>query len=360
MEPAEAFLKRLRAYHGRPLRIMEVCGTHTAENFRLGIRSLLPESIRLISGPGCPVCVTPVGYIDAALEIAKKPETVLCSFGDLLRVPGTGISGAGVRSLARARAEGADVRVVYSPLDAVRLARREPEKQFVFLAVGFETTTPAACLAVRAAQRSGLRNFSLLTSNRTMENAYRLLRGSADAYLYPGHVSVMTGTAVYERLAAEGVSGVVTGFTAGEILAALAVIVERLQAGKPFWENCYPRVVAPEGNPEANALVTSLMEPCDAEWRGLGTIPGSGLRLREEYAEYDASRRFGVPVLRGRENAACRCGAVLRGDCEPTGCPQFGKACTPENPLGACMVSAEGACAAFYQYGRLGDTGGAV
>lgn len=336
----------IQSYDGPKLRIMEVCGTHTHEIFRLGIRSLLPESIELISGPGCPVCVTPVGYIDEAVMLALEHGAVICTFGDLIRVPGTKMS------LAGARAEGAQLRVVYSPLDAVEFAKGNPEKQVVFLAVGFETTTPASCLAVKKAKEAGLKNFSLLVANKTMPNAYQALKGSADAFLYPGHVHAIIGNSLCEKLAQEdGISGVVTGFTAKELLEALAVVVEKSKDGKPFFQNCYPRVVREEGNPAAQKVIAEVMESCDSEWRGLGVIPGSGQRLREEYKNYDARIKFRLPKVEGRSNPACRCGEVLQGKCRPSDCKVFGKGCTPQHPIGACMVSNEGACSAYYQYG---------
>lgn len=336
----------IQSYDGPRLKIMEVCGTHTHEIFRLGIRSLLPESIELISGPGCPVCVTPVGYIDEAVMLALEHGAVICTFGDLIRVPGTKVS------LAGARAEGASLRVVYSPLDAVEFAKGNPEKQVVFLAVGFETTTPASCLAVKKAKEAGLKNFSLLVANKTMPNAYQALKGSADAFLYPGHVHAIIGNSLCEKLAQEdGISGVVTGFTAKELLEALAVVVEKSKEGKPFFQNCYPRVVREEGNPAAQKVIAEVMESCDSEWRGLGVIPGSGQRLREEYKDWDARIKFQLPKVEGRSNPACRCGEVLQGKCRPSDCKVFGKGCTPQHPIGACMVSNEGACSAYYQYG---------
>lgn len=332
-------------YRGRPLRIMEVCGTHTHEIFRLGIRKLLPKGVELISGPGCPVCVTPVSYIDEAIQLALEHHAVICTFGDLIRVPGS------ENSLGGARPQGAELKTVYSPLDAVEFARLHPDRQIVFLAVGFETTTPAACLAVRQAQKLGLDNFSILCANKTMPNAYRALKDSADAFLYPGHVHAIIGTALCEELAAQGVSGVVAGFTAEELMTALAVILDLSQKPEPFFRNCYPRVVRTEGNPAAVRLMESIMEPCDAEWRGLGVIPQSGLRLREEYAQFDARKRFRLPPVQGRANPGCRCGEVLQGKCRPDDCKLFGKICTPLHPAGACMVSNEGACSAYYQYG---------
>lgn len=335
-------------YQGKKIRIMEVCGTHTHEIFRLGIRQILPPTVRLISGPGCPVCVTPVGFIDEAVKLAEEHGAVICTFGDLVRVPGSDITRS---SLAAARSRGARIQVVYAPQDAVAYAKEHPEDQVVFLSVGFETTTPTACLAVQEAKKEGLKNFSILTANKTMPAAYEAMRGSTDAFLYPGHVHAITGTAICEDLAARGTSGVVAGFTAKELLTAIAVIVKRTEQGKPFFENCYPRVVRPEGAPAAQKLVEDMMEPCDARWRGIGVLPGSGMKLRAEYADFDARVKFGLAPIEGRENPACRCGEVLQGKCLPSDCGVFGKGCTPEHPVGACMVSGEGACSAFYLYG---------
>ena len=300
----------IEGYDGPPVRIMEVCGTHTHEIFRLGIRKLLPKQVELISGPGCPVCVTQVGFIDEAVYLALECGVTICTFGDLVRVPGTEMS------LAGAREKGAKVRIVYSPVDAEQYAKDHPEEQVVFLAVGFETTTPASCLAVRKASEDGLTNFALLVANKTMPGAYAALKGSADVFLYPGHVNAITGTELCESLVDEGVSGVVTR----------------------------------EGSREAQKLVADMMENCDTEWRGLGIIPNSGLRLKKEWEAYDARKKFHVPEMKGRSNPACRCGDVLQGKCKPSDCKVFGKGCTPQHPIGACMVSNEGACSAYYQY----------
>lgn len=334
----------LASYQGMPLRIMEVCGTHTHEIFRLGIRKMLPEQVELISGPGCPVCVTPVGFIDEAVWLAEHGVTV-ATFGDLVRVPGT------EKSLAKARSEGGKVQVVYSPLDALDYAKNHPEDEVCFLSVGFETTTPAPCLTVEKALADGVKNFSLLTANKTMPNAYAALKGSADVFLYPGHVHAIVGTGILEDLARHGVSGVLAGFTAKELLTALAVAVRKAEIGEPFFVNAYPRVVRAEGAPDAVAIVNRFMEPCDSEWRGLGMIHGSGMKLKAEFSDFDARVKFQMPVIHGRPNPACRCGEVLQGKCKPSDCPVFGKVCTPLHPVGACMVSGEGACSAYYQYG---------
>ena len=343
----DAARRVLAEYDGPKIRIMEVCGTHTHEIFRLGVRRLLPEAVDLISGPGCPVCVTPTGYIDEAVLLALGHGATITTFGDLVRVPGT------EKSLAQARSEGAKVKVVYAPMDAVDYAEAHPDEPVVFLSVGFETTTPSSCLAVESARARGIRNFYLLTANKTMPNAYQVLKESVDAYLYPGHVHAIIGTKLCEELAEEGVSGVVAGFTARELITAFAVILKKSEEGKPFFVNCYPRVVTREGSVEAQELVARMMEPCDAEWRGIGVIPGSGQQLRGEYAEHDARKAFALPPIVGRSNPGCRCGEVLRGSCRPSDCPLFGKVCTPRSPVGACMVSGEGACSAYYQYGGL-------
>lgn len=336
----------IEQYTGPKLKIMEVCGTHTHEIFRLGIRKILPDSIELISGPGCPVCVTPVGFIDEAIMLALDHQATICTFGDLIRVPGTEMS------MGDARAKGAKIQIVYTPLDAVEYAKEHSDEQVVFLAVGFETTTPAVCLSVKKAKEERLTNFSVLVANKTMPSAYMILKDSADAFLYPGHVNAITGTKLCEELAEqEGISGVVTGFTANELLTALAVVIEKSKTGKSYFVNCYPRVVKAEGNLPAQKIMEEVMEACDSEWRGLGVIPGSGQKLRAEYNDYDARLKFKLPKVEGRSNPACRCGEVLQGKCKPSDCKVFGKGCMPQHPVGACMVSNEGACSAYYQYG---------
>lgn len=336
----------LKDYDGPDVRIMEVCGTHTHEIFRLGIRKILPPSIRMISGPGCPVCVTPVSFLDEAILLAKEYDCTICTFGDLVRVPGT------KSSLQKERGNGARVRVVYAPSDAVDYAQKHPEEQVVFLSVGFETTTPSVCLAVRSAAERGLTNFSVLTANKTMPGAYEAMKDSTDLFLYPGHVHAIIGTGICEELAGRGVSGIVAGFTASELLTALAVGVTRFAKGEPFFVNCYPRVVRAQGQPAAIRIVDEMMEPCDSEWRGIGEIPMSGMQLRPAYSEFDARLKYNLPKVEGRVNPACRCGEVLQGKCLPSDCPVFGRGCTPDHPVGACMVSGEGACSAFYLYGQ--------
>ncbi len=347
MKKKRTALEIIRQYDGPSIRIMEVCGTHTHEIFRLGIRQILPPQIELISGPGCPVCVTPVDFIDEAVWLALHKGVTICTFGDLVRVPGSAMS------LAGARSQGARIEVVYAPLDAVTYAQTHSEEDVVFLSVGFETTTPASCLAVKKAQAEKVTNFSILTANKTMPQAYEALKGSADAFLYPGHVEAVMGTSHCEDLVKEGVSGVVAGFTAKELLTALAVILVKFPQGKPFFKNCYPRVVTETGSQAGQQLMAEVMEPCDSQWRGLGMIQQSGMQLRPSYAAYDARKKYSVPCMHGHANPACRCGDVLQGKCKPSECPVFGKGCTPEHPVGACMVSHEGACSAYYQYGGM-------
>lgn len=334
----------LSSYKGKKIRIMEVCGTHTHEIFRQGIRSLLSEDITLISGPGCPVCVTPVSYIDEAVMLALDKGCTILTFGDLVRVPGSD------KSLQSVRGEGAMIRVVYSPLDAEIYAKNHPEEDCVFLSVGFETTTPSSCLALEKAAEDALTNFSLLCANKTMPAAYRAMMDTTDAYLYPGHVCAIQGLAECREMLELGMSGVVAGFTAPELMTALAVIVKKMQEGEPFLVNCYPRVVTEEGSKAARDLVARYMESCDARWRGIGVLEDSGMKLRPGYSAYDARTKYNLPQIEGREAKGCRCGQVLQGACTPADCPLFGKACTPEHPVGACMVSSEGACSAFYLY----------
>ena len=342
IEEARSYLEN---YDGPDFRIMEVCGTHTHEIFRQGIRRILSPKINLISGPGCPVCVTPVSFIDEAVFLALEKGCTITTFGDLVRVPGSKMS------LAGARAKGAKIKVVYAPFDAVKIAQENPEEQVVFLSVGFETTTPSDVIAVKKVMTAGLKNFSILTANKTMPGAYEAMGKSCDAFLYPGHVHAITGTQICKDMCDKGVSGVIAGFTGSELLTALAVAVKKFGEGKPFFVNCYPRVVKDEGSPAAVAMVDRFMEPCDAEWRGIGTIPMSGMQLRDEYAEFDARKKYSVPDLKPEYKTACRCGDVLQGKITPNQCPLFGKACNPDHPVGACMVSDEGACSAFYMYG---------
>ena len=351
-ELAAAMAGVLAKYSGKPLKLMEVCGTHTMSISRYGIRSLLPMGIRLVSGPGCPVCVTPAGFIDAAVQLAEVKDVIIATFGDLIRVPGRR------SSLAVVKALGADVRMIYSPLDCIKLAVENPQKRVVFLSVGFETTTPVTALAVINAGKSGIKNFSVLTANKTMPEAIKLLAGDSsvgvDGYLYPGHVSVITGLKMYEDVAVEyGIPGVVAGFEPTDILHAVMTLSELADKGTATVVNEYSRVVRNEGNPTAIEKMYEVFRPCDSVWRGLGTIKASGLELTEKYEHMDARKIFPEETIdtdRDIEPKGCKCAEILKGKAEPCDCPLFGKACTPANPTGACMVSSEGACAAYYRY----------
>ena len=335
----------------RPMTIMEVCGTHTMQIARYGLRALLPPQIRLVSGPGCPVCVTDSGLISAALAIAALPQVMFTSFGDMLRVP------AGDSSLLAVRDQGADVRYVLSPLDALELAVQHPEKEIVLFAVGFETTAPLTAATLQAARERGIRNFSVIPAHKTMPAALRrLLKDSAaiDALLCPGHVAAVTGADAFAFVPQElGKGAAIAGFTAVAILRAVLALVHMMPQQAPVLVNCYPHVVTATGNRAARAALDAVFQPCDAVWRGLGDIPGSGLALRPAYQEFDALTRFAAAVAaapRREDHPACRCGAVLRGEAAPVDCPLFARACDPQHPAGACMVSSEGACAAAYRY----------
>lgn len=345
-------IRRLAAGRQRPMRLMEVCGTHTVSIFRAGLRQLLPPEIELVSGPGCPVCVTPDTYMDAAIACAGMEDVIVATFGDMLKVPGSS------SSLSEARARGGDVRVVYSPLDALAIARDNPGKKIVFLAVGFETTAPTAAAAVLAAERGGVGNFFLLSAQKLVPPAIRALladeEARIDGFLLPGHVAVVTGSEAFSFLASEyHLPGVVAGFSPTELLRALCLLVGQVAAGEARVENAYRSVVRPGGNPEARAAVERVYETTAAAWRGLGVIPDSGLRLREPFRRFDFSLLRPLrPAAPPPKRSACRCGDVLQGKILPKACPLFGKACVPERAAGPCMVSAEGVCAAWYRYGE--------
>jgi hydrogenase expression/formation protein HypD len=352
---AERLLEDIRATVTRPWALMEVCGGQTHSIIRHGIDQLLPDEIELIHGPGCPVCVTPLEMIDKALEIASRPEVIFCSFGDMLRVPGTG------RDLFRVRGEGGDVRVVYSPLDALRVARENPAREVVFFGIGFETTAPPNAMTVYQARKLGVRNFSMLVSHVRVPPAIEAIMRSpqcrVQAFLAAGHVCSVMGVGEYPRLAQEfKVPIVVTGFEPLDILEGVRRTVRQLERGEHTVENAYRRAVRDEGNPAARAMLADVFEVGDRAWRGIGVIPGSGWRLSPRYREFDAEHRFAVRDITTVEPAECRSGEVLQGLLKPHECEAFGTTCTPRNPLGATMVSSEGACAAYYLYRRLGAT----
>ena len=344
---------------GRTYRFMEFCGGHTHVLARWGLTDILPANIRMIHGPGCPVCVLPIGRIDMAMEVALKHRAILCTYADTLRVPASG-----GKSLFKAKAEGADIRMVYSPTDALQVARENPDREVVFFAIGFETTTPPTAVALKIARREGLKNFSVICCHVLTPSAMRHILQTAperseapflDGLVGPAHVSVVIGSDPYREFAEQWhIPVVICGFEPLDMLMSILMLVRQANSGRAEVENEFTRAVTPEGNRIARALmdeVFTLRESFD--WRGLGSVPHSALRLSDAYAEFDAEKRFGLVEHKVPDNKACQCGAILRGEKEPAQCRAFGKACTPAHPIGACMVSSEGACAAYYSYGRL-------
>jgi hydrogenase expression/formation protein HypD len=351
-ELAKRLLDDIHATVTQPWAIMEVCGGQTHSIIRHGIDQLIPDQIEMIHGPGCPVCVTPLELIDKALEIASRPEVTFCSFGDMLRVPGSG------RDLFRIKSQGGDIRVVYSPLDALKIARENPDRQVVFFGIGFETTAPPNAMTVYQAARLGIENFSMLVSHVRVPPAIEAIMQSptcrVQAFLAAGHVCSVMGTSEYPQLVERfSVPIVVTGFEPLDILEGIRRTVHQLERGEARLENAYPRAAPDAGNPAARTLLQDVFEVTDRGWRGIGTIPDSGWRLASKYRAYDAEYRFQVGDIRTAESTVCRSGEVLQGFIKPHECSAFGTLCTPRNPLGATMVSSEGACAAYYLYRRL-------
>lgn len=350
-EVIQKIVESLNAYSGRNLKIMEVCGTHTMAISRFGLRSLLPKSIELLSGPGCPVCVTPSSYIDDATELADNKDIIVTTFGDMMRIPGN------ESTLLYKKAKGCNVQMVYSPLNAVDLARENPDKEVVFLSVGFETTTPVVALSVYKAKSEGVKNYSVLTANKTMPEAIKVLAEdrelNIDGFIYPGHVSAIIGTDFFSYVAYNmEKAGVVAGFEPLDILYSIDILVKNIVAGKTVLENTYSRIVTKEGNTKAQQKMYEVFKPIDANWRGIGIIPGSGLGLKEEYERFDAAKKFNIKLKDSPEPKGCLCGEVLKGKKRPSDCKLFKTRCVPENPVGACMVSSEGTCAAYYKYGE--------
>ncbi len=348
---ARRVLDALRALPLGEIRLMEVCGTHTMAIAKSGIRSMLPENIRRLSGRGCPVCVTPGEVIDAVLELAMQPGLVVATYGDMVRVPGSTPGD----NLARRRALGAQVEVVYSPVDAVTIAEERSDKEVVFLGVGFETTAPGTAAAVLTAKEKGVGNFSLFSMLKTVEPALRALIASegfnVQGFLCPGHVATIIGEEGFAFLPRDyALPAVISGFEPEDILSSVYLLAKQLAEGKSLVQNEYRRAVAPRGNPLARAMMDKCFVPRRDLWRGLGAIEASGLALRDELAEYDAEKKFGVVYKTAAKAAPCRCGEVITGRLAPDGCPLFGRRCTPEDPVGPCMVSSEGACAAYYKY----------
>ena len=347
---AHELIERIHSLVGeRSLNLMEVCGTHTMSIGRYGFRSVMPAGLRLLSGPGCPVCVTANQDIDHIIALARLDTVTIATFGDMMRVPGS------TSSLAAEKAAGHDVRIVYSPLDAIRLAEEHPERSVVFAGVGFETTTPTIAACILEAATRGLRNFSVFSAHKMTPPALRAIADDPetriDGFILPGHVSTITGLEPYQFLVGDyGIPGVVTGFEPVDILESIVLLAEMALSGTPRIQNAYRRGVADAGNPVARKLVDQVFAVCDATWRGLRTLPASGLAIREEYAAFDARHRFSVEVQPAQEPRGCRCGDVLRGAITPHGCPLFGRTCTPEHPVGPCMVSSEGSCAAYFRY----------
>lgn len=336
----------------RDVKLMEVCGTHTMSIARFGLKSMLPENVKLVSGPGCPVCVTPIGYIDAALEILKLPNIILTSFGDMLRVPGRS------SSLIKEREKGGDIRIVYSPLDALEIARNNKDKEIVFLGVGFETTVPVIAATILTAKREGIENFSIFASNKTMPEAMKALtRGGKlgiDGYICPAHVSAIIGEDGYKPIVNDEFKApcVITGFEPLDVLRGIRLLLDQIIDNRAEVENEYNRVVKKEGNRKALALIDEIFTVSDSVWRGIGLIEGSGLKINDKYASWNAAKRFNITMsLTDHENKACQCGEILKGLISPADCKLFGTVCVPDNPIGACMVSSEGSCAAAYKYG---------
>ena len=349
---ARALATQLRDLASRRWVLMEVCGGQTHTIVKQGIDELVGDAVEMIHGPGCPVCVTPLEQIDRALHLASRPDVIFTSFGDMLRVPGS------EADLLQVRARGGDVRIVYSPLDALSLAGKHPDKEVVFFAVGFETTAPANAMAVFRARELGVRNFSVLASHVTVPPAITAILDSpgnrVQGFLAAGHVCTVMGWTEYEPIAERyRVPIVVTGFEPVDILEGMLMTVRQLEEGRHQVENQYARAVRREGNRSARDLMEQVFETVDRQWRGVGPIPASGLGLREEFADFDAERKFGISVITVKEPEECRAGEVLRGNLKPRECPAFGTRCTPERPLGAPMVSSEGACAAYYHFGRF-------
>ena len=348
---AQRVLEAIRALPLGEIRLMEVCGTHTMAIAKSGLRSMLPENIKLLWGPGCPVCVTPGEVIDAVLELAMRPGLIITTYGDMVRVPGSTPGD----NLARRRALGAKIEVVYSPVDAVGIARENPDKEIVFLGVGFETTAPGTAAAVLTAKENGVKNFSLFSMLKTVEPALRALIASegfnVQGFLCPGHVATIIGGEGFEFLPRDyGLPAVISGFEPEDILSSVYLLTRQLAEGKSLVQNEYRRAVAPQGNPLARAMMEKCFAPRRDLWRGLGAIEESGLALRDELAEYDAEKKFGIAYKTAAGPTACRCGEVITGRLSPAQCPLFGKRCVPEDPVGPCMVSSEGACAAYYKY----------
>ncbi|HCY85804.1 MAG TPA: hydrogenase formation protein HypD [Desulfobacteraceae bacterium] len=346
---AKELVKRIKAVSTKPLRLMEVCGTHTMAIFRHGIRSVLPDGITLLSGPGCPVCVTAQKDIDAYVAFSGMKDVIVTTFGDLMKVPGSG------STLAKEKAVGADVRIVYSIFDAINIAKKNPTKEVVFCAVGFETTIPTIAASLLTAQAENVSNFSIYAANKLTPPALAALMEAdgveIDGFILPGHVSVITGTDAYRGTFEKyDIPSVITGFEPVDVLKGILILAEQNEAGRPDLINAYPRAVSDKGNEKAKAIMNQVFEISAATWRGIGEIPESGMSLRESYRQFDAAQKFGIDMPDVPEPKGCACGEILMGLKTPEACKLYKKVCTPMSPVGPCMVSSEGACAAYYKY----------
>lgn len=345
-------IKRQSERLERPIKLMEVCGTHTMSIARFGLKSLLPSNVKLVSGPGCPVCVTPVGYLDAAIEIARRSDTIIATFGDMMKVPGS------ASSLTRERERGSDIRIVHSPLDAIEIAQSNPKKEIVMLAVGFETTAPSVAASLEIGAKENIENYSVLVAHKVIPEPMAALSADEfglDGYICPAHVSAIIGAVGYKPLAEKyRIPCVITGFEPLDVAQGVSMLIRQIIDKVAIVENQYKRVVAPEGNPKAIALIDRFFVKTDTNWRGIGSIPESGLKLRDRFDKFNAEKKFDCAIVfDGKDHPACLCGEILKGLAEPTDCPLFGSACLPDNPIGACMVSSEGSCAAAYRYGDM-------
>jgi hydrogenase expression/formation protein HypD len=348
---SRSLIEKIKSTSTRRIRLMEVCGTHTVSIFRSGIRSLLPPAISLLSGPGCPVCVTDQREIDTFIELARQKDVIVTTFGDLMRVPGSD------SSLQRESAEGRDIRMVYSTFDALKIARNNPAKKVVFLGVGFETTAPTIAAAILQANEMRIENFSVISAHKLVPPALETLMNledvQLDGFLLPGHVSVIIGMSAYRPFFEKyRIPCVAAGFEPADILQAVGMLVDMIEAGRPGLANAYPRAVAEQGNIKAQKIMDDIFEPADACWRGIGMIPLSGLKIRDEYAVHDAGKQFELRVLEPKVPPGCACGEILTGKKSPPECKLYRKVCTPTDPVGPCMVSTEGTCAAYYKYHR--------
>ena len=349
-EKVAVLIDEIKKHALHKITLMEVCGGHTMSIQKFGIPALLPETVNLISGPGCPVCVTDRKYIDQAIAYSRLPDTIITTYGDLIRVPGS------TSSLDKEKAQGRDVRIVYSVLDALKIAKENPLKNIIFLGIGFETTTPGSAVGILNAKKEGLNNFFLFSAHKVMPPAMDALIDESvkiDGYIGPGHVSAIAGTRIYDFIPEKfGIGVVISGFEPVDLLASILMLVKQFESGKPAVEIQYKRIVKRDGNPSAQQIIDEVLEPRDDWWRGLGVLPASGLGIKPKFSDFDAEKQFDVEVEPTRKDKACICGEVLKGIAKPKDCKLFGKGCTPYDPVGPCMVSSEGACHAYFRYNR--------